>query len=239
LKQCGLESKAFAIIYVNEDGNVNHAIYPSQLPAPQIFSKRFDDNFLAIARHTNILASVPSPTGLDYCPKQNNDLLESSMKRKRALTPSESLSNKRSSSNSLSEDDGWRDGAGPESFEDDDDFQCASVRVDDEEALIGYYRERFEKMQQLPCKAINKAWVRVIQPKKQARNPYNGGRKSKKGKDAGKEIDGNNESEEKGTEGELTKPDWWPITGCRHREPDHIYKHGTLNPMFRNRMTEG
>jgi hypothetical protein len=122
----------------------------------------------------------------------------------------------------------WRNGAGPESS-DDDEFQCVSVRVDDEEALIGYYRARFEKMQQLPCKAINKAWVRYVQPKKQAKNPYNGGRKRKRGQEAGKENSDDKESEERGTEGELTKPDWWPKTGCRHREPDHIYKPGTFS----------
>lgn len=87
-----------------------------------------------------------------------------------------------------------------------------SFAVTDVEALKKFYITRFIQMQQIPCKMINKAWIKVVQPKKQARHPYNGG---KENKDLGKKD-----------AGERTKPDWWPPVGCRHKEPDHIQKPG-------------
>ncbi|MCJ1285166.1 hypothetical protein MMC26_004504 [Xylographa opegraphella] len=89
-----------------------------------------------------------------------------------------------------------------------------SIRISDTEALEKFYRTRFIQMQQIPCKVINKAWIKVVQPKKQARHPYNGGKKAAAAGDPGN--------------GDLTRPDWWPREGCRHKEPDHIQKEERL-----------
>ena len=89
------------------------------------------------------------------------------------------------------------------------------LAVSDEEAMKKFYTTRFIQMQQIPCKLINKAWIKVVQPKKQARHPYNGGKKAAAAGEPGN--------------GDLTKPDWWPRDGCRHKEPDHIQKQGELD----------
>lgn len=60
-----------------------------------------------------------------------------------------------------------------------------------------YYTTRFSALQQATCKLVVKAWIKVIEPKKQMKFPYN--------------------------KGEDLKPAWWP-EGVRHREPDHLSK---------------
>ncbi|KAK4688036.1 hypothetical protein P7C73_g2077, partial [Tremellales sp. Uapishka_1] len=65
------------------------------------------------------------------------------------------------------------------------------------EAVEPYYTARFAALQQATCKLVVKAWIKVIEPKKQVKYPYN--------------------------KGEELKPDWWP-QGVRHREPDHLSK---------------
>jgi len=87
-----------------------------------------------------------------------------------------------------------------------------TIKISDGAALEKFYTTRFIQMQQIPCKVINKAWVKIVQPRKQAHNPYNGGKVASSAGQAGC--------------GHLTKPDWWPREGCRHREPDHIQKNG-------------
>lgn len=67
----------------------------------------------------------------------------------------------------------------------------------DADALDAYYTSRFAALQQATCKLVVKAWIKVIEPKKQMKYPYN--------------------------KGEELKPAWWP-QGVRHREPDHLSK---------------
>jgi hypothetical protein len=88
-----------------------------------------------------------------------------------------------------------------------------SIKIQDRDQILKYYTDAFHALQQTNCRLIAKAFIKVVEPKKQARFPYNGG---KKGPD--------------GTKGdpELTKPSWWP-TGVTHREPDHLKKPGRYN----------
>ena len=69
------------------------------------------------------------------------------------------------------------------------------------DAIDNYYSSRFAALQQATCKLVVKAWIKVIEPKKQMKFPYN--------------------------KGEDLKPAWWP-EGVRHREPDHLSKTGEL-----------
>ena len=66
--------------------------------------------------------------------------------------------------------------------------------------MADYYAARFSALQQATCKLVVKAWIKVIEPKKQMKFPYN--------------------------KGEDLRPAWWP-EGVRHREPDHLSKTGT------------
>ena len=62
-----------------------------------------------------------------------------------------------------------------------------------------FLETRFRQLQQLCCKIVAKQWIKVIEPKKQTRYPYN--------------------------RGEESKPEWWPVD-VRHKEPDHLMKPG-------------
>lgn len=77
------------------------------------------------------------------------------------------------------------------------DANLTQVTLSDKAARTAFFELRFGQMQQGMCKTVAKAWIKIIEPKKQTRCPYN-----------------------KGEEG---KPDWWP-EGVRHKEPDHLMK---------------
>jgi hypothetical protein len=86
------------------------------------------------------------------------------------------------------------------------------LQIGDAEAVERFYETRLKAVQQTACKELAKAFVKIIAPKKQARNPYTGG------------LD--------------TAPDWWPKRcgpagkdEVRHREPDHLFKPGTFTQM--------
>ena len=96
-------------------------------------------------------------------------------------------------------------------FADATDVQ-REFRIDDDVMLENFYITRFKQIQQVPCKTILKAWVKAIEPKKQQKNPYNGGKKARK---MGIKKNG----------GKVTKPDWWH-QDCPHKEPDHLRKEG-------------
>lgn len=68
-------------------------------------------------------------------------------------------------------------------------------------AIENYYGSRFAALQQATCKLVVKSWIKIIEPKKQMKYPYN--------------------------KGEELRPAWWP-EGVRHREPDHLSKTGTF-----------
>jgi hypothetical protein len=66
-------------------------------------------------------------------------------------------------------------------------------------------------MQQSSCKVMAKAFVKLVEPKKQSNHPY--------------------------TKGNLKAPPWWPNTeganSVTHKEPDHLKKPGLLFPTLR------
>ena len=74
-----------------------------------------------------------------------------------------------------------------------------ALTISDHEAVTTFFETRFRQMQQLTCKVVAKAWIKVIEPKKQSNFPYH--------------------------RGEESKPSWWP-EGARHKEPDHLMKPG-------------
>ncbi|KAL5360024.1 hypothetical protein BJX96DRAFT_184286 [Aspergillus floccosus] len=88
-------------------------------------------------------------------------------------------------------------------------LRWSALRVGNRELLRTYYDKAFENFQQLNCRAIAKAFVKLVEPRKQVNHPYNG-RKTTGG--SSQRVDP-----------ELTKPKWWPA-GVTHREPDHLLK---------------
>ncbi|MCJ1476859.1 hypothetical protein MMC13_005528 [Lambiella insularis] len=138
---------------------------------------------------------------------------ESSLMRKRMPTPRNVATIQSSSCSTSDNEDDIDDASESDAFEGTSQ-KMVQIRVTDEATLEKFYTTRFIQMQQIPCKIVNKAWIKVVEPKKQARHPYNGGSLAST---IGRTGDG-----------ELTKPSWWPLDGCRHREPDHIQKHERL-----------
>jgi len=89
--------------------------------------------------------------------------------------------------------------------------QSASISVRDADILRLYYEKIFQNLQQTNCRVIAKAYIKLVEPRKQVNYPYNG-RKTMEGRV--QQLDP-----------EATKPPWWPIGVC-HREPDHLPKVG-------------
>lgn len=84
-------------------------------------------------------------------------------------------------------------------------------------SVKNYLYTCFEELQQIPCKLIAKAWIKIVEPKKQSKYPYKNGNSS--------------------------KPYWWPSTAV-HKEPDHLKKDERINLLinilriFKHRETE-
>jgi hypothetical protein len=82
--------------------------------------------------------------------------------------------------------------------------------IGDEAEVDKFYQVRFKDMQQFSCKIMGKAFVKLVEPKKQTHYPY--------------------------TKGAEKAPPWWPETSgdnhVRHREPDHLLKAGKFHRPF-------
>jgi hypothetical protein len=85
------------------------------------------------------------------------------------------------------------------------------ISVRDTDLLGRYYKKAFENLQQTNCRVLAKAYIKLVEPRKQVNYPYNG-RKIVAG--TPRQLDPNE-----------TKPPWWP-SGVSHREPDHLPKSG-------------
>lgn len=79
--------------------------------------------------------------------------------------------------------------------------------IGDTAEVTKFFEGRFRDMQQASCKIIAKAFIKVVEPKKQTNHPYTGGAER--------------------------APEWWPplptenkTGGVKHREPDHLLKPG-------------
>ncbi|KAJ6107017.1 hypothetical protein N7512_010534 [Penicillium capsulatum] len=87
--------------------------------------------------------------------------------------------------------------------------QTAYISVRDKEMLRHYYEKVFQNLQQTNCRVLAKAYIKLVEPRKQVNYPYNG-RKIVAGQT--RQLDPDE-----------TKPPWWP-SGVSHREPDHLPK---------------
>lgn len=85
------------------------------------------------------------------------------------------------------------------------------LRVGDTQKIMNYYEGALKHFQQLNCRMVAKAFIKFVEPRKQVRHPYNGG-KAPPGSAPGTSGDP-----------EKTKPEWWP-PGVMHKEPDHLRK---------------
>ncbi|KAJ5448601.1 Protein of unknown function DUF2841 [Penicillium cf. griseofulvum] len=87
--------------------------------------------------------------------------------------------------------------------------QKTTISVKDRGLLRLYYEKIFQNLQQTNCRIIAKAYIKLVEPRKQVNYPYNGR----------KIVEGRTQQ----LDPEATKPPWWP-RGVSHREPDHLPK---------------
>ncbi|KAL9608450.1 MAG: hypothetical protein Q9167_006718 [Letrouitia subvulpina] len=93
-------------------------------------------------------------------------------------------------------------------------IESFEIRIGDDEAVERFFNEKVSQIPQQDLKGILKAWISAIEVKKQSRHPYNGGSKARQSKlRYGEEHPG-----------AMIKPCYWPDSGCRHKEPDHLKK---------------
>ena len=101
-----------------------------------------------------------------------------------------------------------------------------SIRVSDTETIRGYYATCLRAFQQINCRLACKLWIKLIHPKKQVTNPYNGTQKDLNPDKRSQKSDPENQLPK---DPEKTKPRWW-APNVRHKEPDHLKKHGVFAP---------
>ena len=87
------------------------------------------------------------------------------------------------------------------------------IPIHDPQTLVRMYEKAFENLQQTNCRVLAKAFIKVVEPRKQVNYPYNG-RKAIGGRTV--QLDP-----------EQTKPPWW-APQVRYREPDHLPKVGVF-----------
>ncbi|KAJ5998482.1 hypothetical protein N7451_006292 [Penicillium sp. IBT 35674x] len=84
-----------------------------------------------------------------------------------------------------------------------------TISVDNADLLRLYYEEGLGKFHQTNCRALAKSYIKLIEPHKRTKYPYNG-----RVVVSGKLLQ---------LDSEATKPPWWP-SGVTHREPDRLTK---------------
>lgn len=92
-----------------------------------------------------------------------------------------------------------------------------TVSVNHQDQLALYYTQAFDSLQQTNCRILAKAYVKLVEPRKQLNYPYNG-RKIVEG--SPRQFDP-----------QATRPPWWP-SEVTHREPDHLLKVGRTSTIL-------
>ena len=118
------------------------------------------------------------------------------------------------------------------------------LRIDQKDKIAEYYTKVFIQFGQALLKNIMKVWIRLKEPGKQCRHPYNGGKKKNRLQLAQVAQVTPRLPRDPNNPGRDTAPAWWPNqdgwrlqdgTASRHREPDHLNKPGTNSHFQRGR----
>ncbi|GAM36073.1 hypothetical protein TCE0_018r04877 [Talaromyces pinophilus] len=178
----------WAMMYVDRSGNVREM---SNLPTP-VFDSRARDAFAyAQGLLSNGQNSLPSPHTAYRLGHRGHSSRTGRSKRRRTGFREEPLNVEV-----------------VEAYEDPEDQ--VPLEIGDTKKVTEFYTMAFKRLQQINCRLLAKNFIKLIEPRKQVRHPYNGGRRP--GGAPGERGDP-----------EDTKPDWWP-RDVIHKEPDHIKK---------------
>ncbi|KAM0176294.1 hypothetical protein ACHAPF_004944 [Botrytis cinerea] len=221
LRSCArIPVKEFAVIAILDDGReVNYTSQTLKNFQPRIFSPHLKNDFHKSVQRAALDASFSNSTS--YNPESGySEFSMDSAPGMRRLAGNDSGSGKRRRHRQLrqsSEDSDDDDSTGSKKTKryhhqyDDSSEDTPSpiverktmlLRIGDEEEVTKFYSCRFKDMQQASCKVMGKAFVKLVEPRKQTHYPY--------------------------TKGADKAPPWWPATSgdlsVRHREPDHLLK---------------
>lgn len=208
--RCGINGRHYFVAVTMEDGGIEIFNSPNQLHdnvSSQFFdSAKFQEVMERISTGANPILDNPQPSG-------GRRLRES----RRSSIGSQRSSRLSSRRGSHSEDSSRHNGVVRSRPNREDTSTTVGpsarvssrpqLRIGDEEAIWDFYEQRLKDCQQNACKLMAKAWIKIIEPKKQSSHPY--------------------------TKGEETAPDWWPKPyfdrngtkrAVRHKEPDHLRK---------------
>ncbi|TVY33082.1 Uncharacterized protein LOCC1_G008671 [Lachnellula occidentalis] len=214
LRECAqIPVKEFALIVMQDNGEQKTYSSTSLKPHwPKIFTERFKRDFHQCARWGNAEASYPNSaygqegmydmdfdSGHDYRRQSASGESSSEMPRRFRTQQSRSVesnndrvSGKRKRNHYLADED--------TPIPPVQKFQ--HLVIGDEVEVGKFYFLRFKDLQQSACKVMGKAFVKLVEPKKQTHHPY--------------------------TRGADKAPGWWLPTkgenGCPHREPDHLLR---------------
>ncbi|KAJ5836584.1 hypothetical protein N7447_002610 [Penicillium robsamsonii] len=182
----------FAMIYLDRDGKLKVDESSSiQERNSTVFTPEVRQNFLEILGE-RIGYHAPAHQTMDTSPRR--------VRRRKGNAPALSVCDDR-----LTEQD-----SDSEEFA-NGSTEMVPLRIGDAQKVMAYYEGALKHFQQLNCRMVAKAFIKFIEPRKQVRHPYNGG-KAPPGSAPGTTGDP-----------EKTKPEWWP-PGVMHKEPDHLRK---------------
>nr|XP_036584700.1 DUF2841 domain-containing protein [Colletotrichum truncatum]KAF6794350.1 DUF2841 domain-containing protein [Colletotrichum truncatum] len=216
---CNIPARHYFVAAILDDGSAqmfgNTLSGPGGRQQPNAFSKFF--NMKTFVRHVRGADAVPSPLhddsefsfdGDGYHQAFGSGYGHRSQDRRRQVA---NMFDEESNYKARKRHRGGLGGSYRRQVDDDDDVIVSvantkkGLRVGNDQEVWDFYEQRFKNCQQTACKLIAKAWVKVVEPKKQTNHPYTG-------------------QDEKA-------PDWWPKPWgptkeekVRHKEPDHLYK---------------
>ncbi|KAL4908434.1 hypothetical protein BDW74DRAFT_175116 [Aspergillus multicolor] len=199
-----LASHHFALLYIDESGKLRFEASPSIAnDAHTILSPEVTHSFLQAVAGSENGSKAGSESNLD---------LRTGRSSSSPGSPASSSSPK--SSISLPLDTSRKRKRGSLEYVMPMSITCyprTMLSVSNEGLLRKYYEKAFEALQQVNCRILAKAYIKLVEPRKQVNYPYNGH----------KVIAGVPQQ----FDPEETRPSWWPASeGVTHKEPDHLLK---------------
>ncbi|KAJ5573878.1 uncharacterized protein N7459_008305 [Penicillium hispanicum] len=184
----------YAVIYLDSEGKLKVDESPSiQEQKSTVFTPEVRQNFLEILGERIGFHQPAARRTMEVSPRR--------VRRRRGNAPGSSVTENRLIDHGSDSDDYSPNGSN----------EMIALRVGDTQKVLSYYEGALKHFQQLNCRMVAKAFIKFIEPRKQVRHPYNGG-KPPPGSAPGTTGDP-----------EKTKPEWWP-PGVMHKEPDHLRK---------------
>ncbi|KAF7852433.1 hypothetical protein EAF04_010973 [Stromatinia cepivora] len=221
LRSCArIPVKEFAVIAILDDGReVNYTSQTLTNFQPKIFSSHLKNDFHKSIQRASLDASFSNSTSYNQESGYSDFGIDSALGMRR-FSGNDAKSGKRRRHRQLrqsSDDSDDDDSTGSKKtkryhrqyYDSSEDTpspilerKTMQLRIGDEEEVTKFYSCRFKDMQQASCKLMGKAFVKLVEPRKQTHYPY--------------------------TKGAAKAPPWWPVTSgellVRHKEPDHLLK---------------